>query len=120
MKKIVMMLTMPIFWAMATCIMAGCGSKTGKAVSDTDSLAVDSINGSVVDKHSEAYIRQRIDTIYKFVGKITYDADGNRDYNYSPFGDLVGDCSISHSLASKGYDGPIRLRKGYFYYRGVR
>ena len=85
MKKIVMMLTMPIFWAMATCIMAGCGSKTGKAVSDTDSLAVDSINGSVVDKHSEAYIRQRIDTIYKFVGKITYDADGNRNYNYSPF-----------------------------------
>ena len=62
-----------------------CGSKTGKAVSDADSLAVDSINGSVVDKHSEAYIRQRIDTIYKFVGKITYDADGNRDYNYSPF-----------------------------------
>ena len=40
---------------------------------------------SVVDKHSEAYILQRIDTIYKFVGKITYDADGNRDYNYSPF-----------------------------------
>ena len=62
-----------------------CGGKTRKAVSDTDSLAVDSISGSVVDKHSEAYIRQRIDTIYKFVGKITYDADGNRDYNYSPF-----------------------------------
>ena len=36
-------------------------------------------------------------------------------------GDLVGDCSISHRLASKGYDGPIRLRKGYFYYRdGVK
>ena len=50
-----------------------CGSKTGKAVSETDSLAIDSVNGSVVDKHSEAYIRQRIDTIYKFVGKITYD-----------------------------------------------
>ena len=65
--------------------MVSCGSKTGKAVSESDSLAVDSINGSVVDKHSEAYIRQRIDTIYKFVGKITYDADGNRDYNYSPF-----------------------------------
>ena len=62
-----------------------CGGKAGKAVSDTDSLAVDSVNDSVVDKHSEAYIRQRIDTIYKFVGKITYDADGNRDYNYSPF-----------------------------------
>ena len=65
--------------------MMACGSKMGKAVSDTDSLAVDSINGSVVEKHSEAYIRQRIDTIYKFVGKIAYDADGNRDYNCSPF-----------------------------------
>ena len=66
-------------------LFVACGSKTGKAVSDADSLAVDSINSSVVDKHSEAYILQRIDTIYKFVGKITYDADGNRDYNYSPF-----------------------------------
>ena len=65
--------------------MIACGSKTEKTVSVTDSLAVDSINGSVVDKHSEAYIRQRIDTIYKFVGKIAYDADGNRDYNCSPF-----------------------------------
>ena len=36
-------------------------------------------------------------------------------------GDLVGDCSISHRLASKGYNGQIRLRKGYFMYRdGVK
>ena len=36
-------------------------------------------------------------------------------------GDLVGDCSISHRLAGKGYDGQIRLRKGYFMYRdGVK
>ena len=36
-------------------------------------------------------------------------------------GDLVGDCSISHRLASKGYEGSIRLRKGYFHYRdGVK
>ena len=27
-------------------------------------------------KHSEAYIRQRIDTIYKGVGKSTYDSEG--------------------------------------------
>ena len=74
-----------IFWTVTACLMIACGSKTGKAVSDTGSLAVDSTDGSVVDKHSEAYIRQRIDTIYKFVGKITIDADGNRDYNYSPF-----------------------------------
>lgn len=32
-------------------------------------------------------------------------------------GDLIGDCTINHRLASKGYQGPIRLRKGYFFYR---
>ena len=50
-------------------MLVACGNKTRPAV----------------DKHSEAYILQRIDTIYKFVGKITYDANGDRDYNYSPF-----------------------------------
>jgi len=71
-----------------------CGSKTGKAVNDTDSLAVDSINGSVVDKHSEAYIRQRIDTIYKYVGKPVYDAEGNMvDYIHSHFNRDSAYCS---------------------------
>ena len=74
-----------ILYSLIPMMLIACGSRAGKAVSDTDSLAVDSMNGSVVDKHSEAYIRQRIDTIYKFVGKITTDADGNRNYNYSPF-----------------------------------
>ena len=60
-----------LLFSIVTMMFVACGSKTGKAVSDTDSLGADSINGSVVDKHSEAYIRQRIDTIYKFVGKIT-------------------------------------------------
>ena len=74
-----------IFCTLTACLLIACGSKTGKAIGDTDSLAADSINGSVVNRHSEAYIRQRIDTIYKFVGKITTDADGNRNYNYMPF-----------------------------------
>ena len=39
-------------------LMLSCGNKTG-------------------DKHSEEYIRQRIDTIYKTVGKTTYDSNGN-------------------------------------------
>ena len=69
----------------AACLVVACGNKTAKTVSVTDSPAVDSLHDEAVDKHSEAYIRQRIDTIYKFVGKITYDAEGNRDYNYSPF-----------------------------------
>ena len=65
-----------LLFSLVAIMSVACGGKAGKAVSDTDSLAVDSISGSVVDKHSEAYIRQRIDTIYKFVGKSIYDAEG--------------------------------------------
>ena len=50
-------------YSLVAIMFVACGSKTGKAVSETDSLAVDSTNGSVVDKYSEAYIRQRIDTM---------------------------------------------------------
>ena len=32
-------------------------------------------------------------------------------------GDLTGTCRIKHPLASKEYNGPITLRKGYFKYR---
>ena len=49
--------------AIATCILIACGGKTGKSVSDTDSLSVDSINGTTVDKHSEAYIRAEVDLL---------------------------------------------------------
>ena len=94
MKKNVFILMMPILWAMATCVIVSCSNKTGKAVSDTDSLAVDSISGSVVNKHSEAYIRQRIDTIYKYVGKPIYDSEGNMvDYIHSHFNRDSAYCS---------------------------
>ena len=94
MKRIVFLLMMPIFWVMATCLLIACGSKTGKTVSNTDSLAVDSINGSVVDKHSETYSRQRIDTIYRYVGKPIYDAEGNMvDYIHSHFNRDSAYCS---------------------------
>ena len=94
MKKIVFFHMMPLFWAMAACMMVGCGSKTGQAVSSTDTLAVDTVVGSVVDKHSEAYIRQRIDTIYKTVGKRTYDAEGHLvDYIHSRFNRDSAYCS---------------------------
>ena len=46
--------------AIAICILIACGGKTGKSVSDTDSLAVDSTNCTTVDKHSEAYIRAEV------------------------------------------------------------
>ena len=44
-----------------------------------------------------------------------------RDFNLyvrlNEQGDLTGTCRIVHPLASKEYDGPITLRKGYFKYR---
>ena len=60
-----------IFLFFAAVLMLSCGSKTEKSVSNTDSLTVDSMADAGIDKHSEAYIRQRIDTIYKGVGKST-------------------------------------------------
>ena len=44
-----------------------------------------------------------------------------RDFSLSvrlnEHGDLTGTCRIVHPLASKAYNGPITLRKGYFKYR---
>ena len=75
--------------------MLNCGNKTGKAVSNTDSLAVDSMVADAgIDKHSEAYIRQRIDTIYKGVGKSTYDSEGREiEYEHIPFNRDSAYCS---------------------------
>ncbi len=75
--------------------MLNCGNKTGNSVSNTDSLAVDSMVADAgIDKHSEAYIRQRIDTIYKGVGKSTYDSEGCEiDYIHSPFNRDSAYCS---------------------------
>ena len=66
-----------LFFILAAALMMNCGNKTGKTVSDTDSLSSDTVADAGIDKHSEAYIRQRIDTIYKGVGKSTYDSEGN-------------------------------------------
>lgn len=64
-------------------IALSCGNKSGKAAGNTDSLVVDTIVDMEAYKHSEDYIRQRIDTIYKFVGKLSYNEDGTTDYNPS-------------------------------------
>ena len=84
-----------IYLILAAALMLNCGNKTGKAVSNTDSLAVDSIVVNTgVDKHSEAYIRQRIDTIYKTVGKSVYDSKGNEvSYIKNPFNRDSAYCS---------------------------
>ena len=44
--------------------LTACGHKTDQAGGHTDSQVVDTPAGIGVDKHSEAYIRQRIDSIY--------------------------------------------------------
>ena len=76
-----------LFFILAAVLMLNCGNKTGKAISDTDSLTVDSIVADTgINKHSEAYIRQRIDTIYKTVGKSVYDSQGSEvSYIKNPF-----------------------------------
>ena len=83
-----------LFILFAIVLMLGCSSRTGKAASDTDSLTVDTVADTGLDKHSEAYIRQRIDTIYKTVGKTTYDSEGNEvDYIHNPFNRDSAYCS---------------------------
>lgn len=78
----------------AIVLMLGCGSRTDKAASETDSLTVDNVANAGLDKHSEAYIRQRIDTIYKTVGKSTYDSAGHEvDYIHNPFNRDSAYCS---------------------------
>ena len=46
-----------------------CGDKTkaGVATADSTATTTDSLAETVVDKHSEVYIRQRVDTIYNYV-----------------------------------------------------
>ena len=66
-------------------LMLSCGNKTGNAVSDADSLVADSIIDMEAYRHTEEYIRQRIDTIYKYVGKLAYDEIGDRT-DYNPYG----------------------------------
>lgn len=83
-----------LFFILATALMLNCGNKTGKAVNDTDSLSTDSVADAGIDKHSEAYIRQRIDTIYKTVGKSVYDNQGNEvSYFKNPFNRDSAYCS---------------------------
>jgi len=90
------------FFILAAALMLNCGNKTGKAVSDTDSLSIDTIADAGIDKHSEAYIRQRIDTIYKGVGKSTYDGEGNEvSYIRNPFNRDSAYCSERYYALKK-------------------
>lgn len=92
-----------LFLFLAATLMLNCGNKTGKSVSDTDSVAVDSMVADAgIDKHSEAYIRQRIDTIYESVGKPTYDSEGREvDYIHSPLNRDSAYCSERYYALKK-------------------
>ena len=92
-----------LFLFLAATLMLNCGNKTGKSVSDTDSVAVDSMVADAgIDKHSEAYIRQRIDTIYESFGKPTYDSEGREvDYIHSPLNRDSAYCSERYYALKK-------------------
>ena len=58
------------------------------------------------------------------VDELEYDEEDeklNHEFHFSAHldknGDLTGDCRIRHPIASRNYEGPLTLRKGYFKYR---
>ena len=53
--------------AVITLTLTACGNKT-QGGGDNDSLQTDSLQADDATKHTEEYIRQRIDTIYKYCG----------------------------------------------------
>ncbi len=81
-------------WAIAALMMVACGNKTRQAASDADSTATDStaMDSAVVaagyNKHSEDYIRLRIDSIYSPYKNPKYDKTGMRQME--PRGDFDG------------------------------
>ena len=66
-------------------MMSACGGKTGKSASDADSLQADSVATenaeNSVDKHTEAYLLERVDSIYFNYKNPKYQKDGTRIYN---------------------------------------
>ena len=58
------------------------------------------------------------------VDELEYDEEDeklNHEFHFSAHldknGDLTGDCRIRHPIASRNFEGPLTLRKGYFKYR---
>lgn len=74
-------------WALClVAVMAGCKQKGQTAPADSsDSTAVAAVDAGI-DKHSEAYIRQRLDTIYGHIRQmIAAETEDNRTYISSAF-----------------------------------
>lgn len=79
-------------------VLSACGNKTNKSASDADSVATDSLAADTievkVDKHTEAYLRARVDSIYhgKQVSRDeTYCTTGYKEV-YKTASDLAEEC----------------------------
>ena len=79
-------------------MLSACGNKTNKTVSDTDSVVTDSIAADTVeikvDKHTEAYLRERVDSIYhgkKVNRDDVYCSTGYKE-TYKTAADLAAEC----------------------------
>lgn len=71
-------------------VLTACGNKTGKTVSEadtitTDSIAADSTTATGVDKHAEAYILQRLDAIYSDIRQRVVNSSDENPYIGSDF-----------------------------------
>ena len=81
-------------------MMSACGSKTNNSASDADSLQSDSVSADAaensVEKHTEDYLRGRVDSFYSAYKNPKYEKNGTRIYN----GKFVNRDS---AYCSKGY-----------------
>ena len=64
-------------------MMSACGGKTGKSASNTDSVPADSMvmQEASIDKHTEDYLRERVDSFYSVYKNPKYEKSGHRIYN---------------------------------------
>ena len=87
-------------------VLTACGQKTDKAVSEADSLPTDSIADANIDKHSETYIRQRLDTIYSDIRqRVAGETDDSHPYMDSDFNPDSAYCSSRYySLMRQAFD----------------
>ena len=73
-------------------MMSTCGSKTQGPAGDADSLQTDSVSADAVEnsvnKHTEDYLRGRVDSFYSVYKNPKYDKTGMRQME--PRGDFDG------------------------------
>ena len=87
-----------IIYAVAALACMACGNRNGNVqpdlTDDTNLTAGADLADDAAEKHTEAYIRQRIDTIYATVGKSVLDSEGNSvGYIQNPFNRDSAYCS---------------------------